>query len=303
MRAATHTEIYRPFKGKLSAHPFRAWPLVASGVRVATKKKLPLLLLYGFSGMATVIFSFVVYARYAVEQAMAPAALGGSEGLTSIIAAQAMKNLAVRNMVAEFCVQTAFFALLATAWYGSGLFAEDRRVGAHQLYFSRPLTRLDYFLGKFLTVAFFAALTMLVPGLVICLVASFASEDWSFLTEHGDLILRVFANAALWILLTGSITLAISSLVKRKAFALAGTFGLFMILGALGGLLGELRNDRLGAIGPMMSYQTVSHWVFGLEMGRNGGIELQDAGIALASFIVLALATIAWRLKKLEVVA
>ena len=80
------------------------------------------------------------------------------------------------------------FALLATAWYGSGLFCEDRRAGAHQLYFARPITRLDYFLGKFLVAAFFGACAILVPALVICLVASFSSPEWSFLKEEGDLV-------------------------------------------------------------------------------------------------------------------
>src|SRR6188508_2919932 len=97
------------------------------------------------------------------------------------------------------------FALLAVAWYGAGVLAEDRRLGAHLLYFARPLTRLDYFLGKFLTVAFFGALASLVPGLFICLVAAWSSPKWSFIREESDVLWQTCAYASIWIVVTSSL--------------------------------------------------------------------------------------------------
>ena len=66
MKAATHTEIYRPFKGGLARGGWRWLPLARSTLRNALKRKLPLLLFVP-PAIATVIFSFVVYAKFVLE--------------------------------------------------------------------------------------------------------------------------------------------------------------------------------------------------------------------------------------------
>ena len=45
MKASTHTEVYRRFTGELSARPKRALVLARAAVRLAFKRKLPILLL------------------------------------------------------------------------------------------------------------------------------------------------------------------------------------------------------------------------------------------------------------------
>ena len=211
--------------------------------------------------------------------------------------------LEVRNMIAQFYIATTMFSLLAAAWYGSGLLCEDRRVGAHQLYFSRPMTRLDYFLGKFLVCAFFVGCTVLVPGLVICGVAALSSPEWSFVKEQGDVIWRTVAAAAVWVVLTSSAVLAISSLASRKSFALIGCFALIMIPSAMAGLLGNLRDERFVALSPLISYHKVASSILGATNVNGPPAQLGDAWIVIGVLSALSLAIIAYRLKRLEVVA
>src|SRR5262249_23577707 len=139
--------------------------------------------------VATVIFSFVVYAKFSFEQGVAPSAVTGGNaqaapGVT-MIGAMASQLIQVRDIIVNFVFWMSFFSALISAWSGSGLIAEDRRVGAHLLYFARPLTLFDYLLGKLLVVGAFALAGVLGPGLVICTVAAFASPEWSFVTEQG----------------------------------------------------------------------------------------------------------------------
>ena len=54
MKAATHTEIYRPFKGRLLARPMRALVLAWSGVRLGFRKQLPALLLFAVPVITTI---------------------------------------------------------------------------------------------------------------------------------------------------------------------------------------------------------------------------------------------------------
>ena len=201
--ATTHTEIYRPFEGKLRPHPLRFWPLAASQIRVLQKKKLPLLLFFGAPAIAGVVLSFVVYGKFSLEAQMEAAqgsapSLGGDLKEAIVLAAvktAAETMLEVRNLIALANVQIQAFALLAIGWFGAGLIADDKRLGAHLLYFSRPMTKLDYCLGHLLTVSWFGLIAMLGPGLLICIVATFTSPEYSFIKEEWGLVLATIAYA------------------------------------------------------------------------------------------------------------
>jgi ABC-2 type transport system permease protein len=302
--AETHLEVYRRFTGELRRHPLRFWPIFASGVRAALKQKLALVLFMP-PLIATIFFSIAVQAKFAFEQQLRPEGMDLKALVRQVVALARpeLRVLEVANMISQFNIMMAWFALLATAWYGSGLFCEDRRVGAHQLYFSRPITRLDYFLGKFLVVAFFASFTMLVPGMVICVVATLASPEWSFLKQQWDVIPRTFAVTGLWIVLTSSVTLAVSSLTRRKAFTLIGCFFVLLVLELLGGLLGEVVDPRLRAFSPIVSYFNVASWIFALPDLDAPKVELAHAWLTILTLTGLALSVIALRLRRLEVVA
>lgn len=300
MRAETHTELYRRFHGRLRPRALRFWPLVASGVRTATKKKLPLLLLYVPVAITTIVFSFVVYGKYAA-QAMPNEGLPGLRGMAAYFAQRAIVHVEVAEQISNANQAMYLFALLAVAWYGAGVLAEDRRLGAHLLYFSRPLTRLDYFLGKFLTVAFFGALASLVPGLVICLLAAWWSPDWSFLKESGSVVWETCAVSAIWLFLVSSIVLCASSLVQRKTLALAGVFGFFVLDHGLGEVLGEA-DGRYRAVSLLYCIRKLRAWIFGIEEWSGMEFGADTAAYVLIGAVAVNLAIVARRIAKLEVV-
>lgn len=302
MKASTHTEIYRPFTGTLRTRGPRFWPLFVTGVRVAARRKLPLLLLYAPAAICTVIFSFLVYAAYLAESGMEHAGVGIRDRMAAAVAQNAVQQLQVRKLVLLFHQIMVWFTMLTTAWFGSGLFAEDRRVGAHQLYFSRPLTRLDYALGKLAVVAFFSACALLLPGLWLCTMASFTSPEWSFLREQPEVIAQTVAYEILWVLVTSLAVLAMSSLASKKVFALIGMFALFVLTFAMASLLGHEVDARFFAISPILDVWAVGDWLFdvGSEVPQP---PLGLAVRALAGCVTLFVLVIAWRLRRLEVVA
>lgn len=301
MKAATHTEVYRPFQGTIAQRGPRFWPLTTAGVRTATKRRLPLLILYAPPAIATIIFSFLVYGTYAAEAQLENVS-GIQAEMASMFAKQAMKQLEVKRLIVLFHQIMVWFALLSTAWYGSGQFADDRRVGAHQLYFSRPLTRLDYALGKLAVVAFFAACALLLPGLVLCLVATITSPDASFLVEQYDVILETLLYGAVWVLTISLAVLATSSLASRKVFALVGMFAIFVLSFALASLLGHEIDPRFFAISPIMDIWALGARLF--DVRSEAPTPEWTLGLkVLGGYVALFAAVIAWRLGKLEVVA
>jgi len=301
MQASTDAQVYRAFSGELVASPLRFWPLVAAGVRAAAKKKLALLLIYAIPCIAAIVFSFVVYLRYAASESVLPGAVGGGQGLVGMVAKRAVESLEVRNQIAEFCIQMRYFAMVAAVWYGGGLLSEDRRRGAHLLYFSRPMTRLDYLLGKFFTVAFFAACAVLVPGLLICLVATFSSPNFAFLKNEWALIPRTIAYAVIWVTTVSAVTLAASSLAPKRTYAMAGAFGFFMFLHAMGGIVGHVRGDAFFAISPMWDMTRLARWLLQTEESWPRIDPFLALGVVLG-LAAISIAITVRRIRGLEVV-
>ena len=299
MRASTHTEVYRRFEGQLRRRRLRFLPLTSAGIRIAFKRKLPALLIFAPSAIGAIIACFIVHLKFTVESGEVA---GIDAQRAGMIAAATGRLLEVSNQIVTFMVQTRFFGLLAIAWYGAGLFAEDRRLGAHLLYFSRPITRVDYFLGKLGTVLFYGACSFLFPVLMILSVASFSSPDWSFVTQQGDVIPKAIAYASLWIFVLSSLVLAVSSLVDRKTLALAAFMGLFVLTEAVGKVMGEIIDEpRWRLLSLTKNFGHVADWLFERtpEVDYPVGFSLGMIGF----WTVGALVVTALRLRRMEVVA
>jgi ABC-type transport system involved in multi-copper enzyme maturation permease subunit len=305
LRAETHLEVYRPFSGELREDGARFWPLAATGLSTALKQRKALFILYLPALIVTVILCFVVYIKFTAE-----AALDGEieeeldlqgQLIKGMVLAQSKQLLDVVNLILEFSKGMGGFALLAVAWFASGLFCEDRKAGAHQLYFARPITRLDYFLGKFLIAAFFAACAMLVPLLAVCIAAVFSSPEWSFLEHEWDVFLRVIAFSALWTVVASSLVLTASSLASRKSFALLGVFAFVMISVPVAGTLNQFVDSRLLAVALLVDLDSLARWFF--DRPQDDGVSVGSAWTAVITMLVVCWALIGWRLRRLEVVA
>ena len=77
----------------------------------------------------------------------------------------------------EFLDQQSIFVFFVTIYVGAGLIANDRRANALQIYLSKPLTRVDYIVGKLLTLRSFSSAVTWVPAiLLLVLQMMFAGE-------------------------------------------------------------------------------------------------------------------------------
>ncbi|MBI5364025.1 MAG: hypothetical protein HZA53_12650 [Planctomycetes bacterium] len=309
MKATTHTEVYRPYTGELRPPRWSFVPIASSGIRVALKSRWPLLL-YLPAAIATVIFGFIVYAKFSLEQGMTPGALAGPNEQASagvvLVGTMASKMIEVRDMIVGAIFALGLFSVLLVAWYGAGLVCEDRRVGAHLLYFSRPLSLANYVLGKLCVVGAFVLASVLVPALVICTVAISSSPGWTFLEDQGWILLHVALYSLVHTFVLASLVLAISTLASRRIFALIGTVGFFLFTQVLGMLLAFLQKDaRWMALGPLANLRRVAATIFGVE--RVAGFRLNwDPALswwALAGVLLAAWTVIVLRVKRMESLA
>jgi hypothetical protein len=247
-----------------------------------------------------IVGCFLVYVKFGGSQVLRNAPEMGLPA--EMMAAQLDQMIQVRAQIFGIMAFQSFFSMLASIWFGSGLLCEDKRAGAHLLYFTRPLTRLDYFLGKFLAFAALAGVGVFVPGIVICLFAVFSSPEWSFLRHEWDLFLRVTAYALVWVVGIGSVTLCISSLASRRVFALIGTAAFFLFSQGVAEVLGELVDRRFRLLGLLDDITlVVGQSLFQQRIDE----KLPSPGAAYAAtavFTALALLIVARRIRRWEVV-
>ena len=127
------------------------------------------------------------------------------------------------------------WATLYTAVAGGDILSSDRKYNTVTLYFSRPITKDDYFAGKFLTLYTIISLVCLLPCLIMIMMIYGIGED--VLTfdvapaARGFLVLGL-----LWNLLFTAIAMGFSSTTTNQWFATVGTFAFLFISSLLGGL-------------------------------------------------------------------
>jgi len=109
------------------------------------------------------------------------------------------------------------------------LIARDIRSRAFLLYFSRPIGKLDYLLGKFFIPATFVMLVTTLPAMVLYIFGMLMSPDLSVFWSTWDVPLRILVGSAFLILPTVSLALMFSSLTQETRFASFGWFAFFTL--------------------------------------------------------------------------
>lgn len=110
-----------------------------------------------------------------------------------------------------------------------GLVARDFRSRAFLLYFSRPIGRLEYVLGKLLVPAVFLVFISTLPALALYVTGLFLSPDLSVVGLTWDVPLRVLAATVLVVLPTASLSIALSSLTHESRFASFAWFAVWLL--------------------------------------------------------------------------
>ena len=109
------------------------------------------------------------------------------------------------------------------------LIARDIRSKAFLLYFSRPIGKLDYLLGKFFIPATFIMLVTTLPAMALYMFGILMSPDLSVFWSTWDVPVRILIGSAFLILPTVSLALMFSSLTQETRFASFGWFAFFTL--------------------------------------------------------------------------
>lgn len=138
-----------------------------------------------------------------------------------------------------------FFIMLLVAMAGPGLISQDLRFNALPLYFARPLTRLDYFLGKLGVIGALVASVAVGPAVFAYVVGLAFCLDLSVVKDTYPILLASVAYGLVITLSAGTLILAMSSLTRRSLYIGITWAGLWIISSMVGGILTEIHRNSV----------------------------------------------------------
>ena len=207
-----HDQGYRRYAGRREAHG-RTWLVIArAGVmeRLRERKFLGLLLVAWLPFLVRTVQLYIA-ANYA----------------------QASFLSATPSMFRDYLGQQGVFVFFITLYVGSGLIANDRRANALQIYLSKPLSRVDYIVGKLATLLIFLTAVTWVPGILLLIMQILFAGNLAFLKANLFLFPAITVFAAVTVLTSSFTMLALSSLSKSRRFVAVMYAGLIFFTAAM----------------------------------------------------------------------
>jgi ABC-2 type transport system permease protein len=223
---------YRRIEGTRKAESWRFLPIAAVGFRNFFKKKMNLVLLL-LAVAPYFIGAFVL---------LSPLILSGSEELGDSL--RRFLHITADAAYLGMMKVSFWFVLVLGLAAGSGAIANDMTSNALEIYFSRPITRFDYVLGKLGTVVSVMALGSLAPMLLLCVLDIAVANEPGYFGRQLPVVLRIIAAHAVLLVAIGLLVLAVSSLVKSQRNATVVFAAILMGTFAFSGILLKVTRDR-----------------------------------------------------------
>ena len=289
---AVYDHGYRGYGGPLM--PARSRFLVISryGLRDVFASRL-FLAFFAFCFAWPLLLLVAMYLRYNAE----------ALALTNISATDLLEFVEVNTWFFQslFLRSQLYLAFVVVLIVGPSLLSADLRNRAMPLYLSRPLTRTDYVLGKFLVLAFLISAITWVPGLLLFAIqGSLGGSEW--LQEHWRVAPSLVVVSAVWTVCMSLPMLAIAAWVKWKPWARIVFMGAILTGAAFGSFYREFYDSWWGSMVVAFDVTAaLSASVFGTE----GNVQMPAAAAWLAAVGLAALsaALLYRRVRAFEVVS
>ena len=260
---------YYHWDGQLAERRFPWWPITRTGIMLAFKKR-GFRFLFAGAFLPGVVFLGFIYASENLENFKFM--LHSSTQILSITPG---------SFKLFFMLPLFLPWLLMLVFAGSGLIADDLKHNSLQIYFSRPLRKKDYLLGKMAVVFFFILAVTLVPGLLVYIFKLIFAGSFKFFLDYPWLPLSILGYSALLTVFFAFYVLLLSSLSKNTRYVTILVFMIYIFSDILFGILtGIFRKPAMALFSIKANLQQAGAFIFGQK--------LPFAVPAFWSFIILA---------------
>jgi ABC-2 type transport system permease protein len=190
---------------------------------------------------------------------------------------------------AVFLTVQNIFAFIVTLFVGPALVARDLANNGLPLYFSRPLSRSEYVIGKFSVLAILLSPITWISGLfLVSLQAGYGGIGW--MSANLRIPFGIFVASSLTIIMYSLLALSASAWVRWRP--VAGFAMLFILLGGgfFGFMVSALFDSDLGQLANLgLLLKTTLAGLLGVELPSDLSLGFALFGLALFVFIFLQL--------------
>src|SRR5262245_7689764 len=232
---------YQHWSGTLSGHATRWLAVARHGVRATVRGKLVKMMLITAWLPAIALVAFLALwglLEQRVESVLNFFGSMQSPAMRKILAdPQQFRTAAWTVAYSWFLYAELFAAVCLVLVVGPSLVSRDLRFNAFPLYFSRPLRRFDYFLGKLGVIGFFLMATVIMPAVVAYVLGLAFSLDLGVIRDTHQLLWGSILYGLVIAVSAGTLMLAMSSLSRRSIYVGLAWAGFCILTLTLSGIL------------------------------------------------------------------
>jgi ABC-2 type transport system permease protein len=167
--------------------------------------------------------------------------LGGAEFAAQFFEAIVWKDQFLNGFQVGHFLSMAILLLI-----GSGSIANDNRSNALLVYFSKPCSKFDYLIGKFLGIFILYLTALLLPAIFFMFYGTMNFRTHGFLSDDPTMIPRVIAGLTLVSAFQASLALGISSIFNQGRLAGATYAGIYVLSGLFAGISKVVAQGNMG---------------------------------------------------------
>lgn len=232
---------YQHWSGHLSGHAWRWLAIARHGVRVSLNNRLLRIFLVVAWIPAILLATFLciwglVERNSSVILSIAPLLRGFLND--AILAGPRPYRVEIWTLSYSIFLWVELrFAMIVILFVGPNLISQDLRYNALPLYLSRPLRRIDYFLGKLGIITAFLALVIILPSLVAYGLGLLFSLDISIIRDTLGILLASIAYGLIVSVSAGVLILALSSLSRNSRYVAMFWLGIWFVSSTVASVL------------------------------------------------------------------
>ena len=290
-----HTQDYRHWEGTLKpGHWTRWWIIAKAEIKLLAQRKIVRLIVAIPPLIHIIIQAMLIYITNQIPDEM-------QETLPFGINAEFFQKFLFRlepTLTAPI-PSTLLIALIAI-FGGSGLIATDLKNNALSLYLSKPLSWIDYLIGKFAVIGILLGSLTVVPGLLLFLEQALLT-DVSFLKEHYWLPFSIIAYSVLLTVSASLLMLLFSSLTSNPRYATIGFCAVWFGSPIIQQLLkGITRTSKTAVVSIWANYDILGSALF--DGSHNHAVHWGWSLLTVLALIVLCIFVLHRRIRAVEIV-
>ncbi|MEP6757120.1 MAG: ABC transporter permease subunit [Chthonomonadales bacterium] len=240
---------YRNYDGPLNVRLFRWWIVAVAGLRLAIKKK-GFWIVAAISILPYLIIGLTLYlSSSGVNTTLSPVPVGQKYS-SQFFQAAGLQSL---------------WLFIIAVLVGSSSIAADNQANALMVYLSKPITKGDYLLGKWMSTFLAVTAVALVPSILLYFYCLLSFQSAGFLKEEPWLFLRVIGAATIPGIVHASLIVGISAWSKTPRMAGAIYAGLYFMSFALATMVWAIAFQGDLSEGVMVRHLAIGTAIQGVE--------------------------------------